>query len=126
MITERKQTNENKAVMKRLQFLREQLKSLDEATMTKKMADVVKLTSEVMPKNMVAINEAVDLMDSIREAQDGIAVAQEAIIGEESKDSDGLQSTLAEIDLLPDVPQSEPEKMLEEYDVSLNKHFNST
>ena len=53
-------------------------------------------------------------MDSIREAQDGIAVAQEAIIGEESKDSDGLQSTLAEIDLLPDVPQSEPEKMLEE------------
>ena len=114
MIMERKSTNENKAMIKRLQFLREQLKSLDDAPMTKKMADVVKLTSEVMPKNMVAINEAVDLMDSIREAQDGIAVAQEAIIGEESKDSDGLQSTLAEIDLLPDVPQSEPEKMLEE------------
>lgn len=106
--------NDNKAMMKRIQFLREQLKSLDEANLTKKIADVVKMTSEVMPKNMVEINEAVDMMDSIREAQDGIAVAQEAIIGEDKSKADDLQSVLADIDLLPDVPQSEPEKMVEE------------
>lgn len=114
----RKLTNENKAMLKRLQFLREQLKSLDEATMTKKMADVMKLTSEVMPKNMAAINEAADLMDTIREAQDEISVAQEAILGNESNESDHLESVLADIDMLPDVPQSEPKMMVEELCVS--------
>ena len=48
----RKLKKETEETRKRIQFLREQMNTLGDASLVKKMADVAKMTSEVLPKDI--------------------------------------------------------------------------
>lgn len=54
-----------------VQFLREQMNTLGDASLVKKMADVAKMTSEVLPKD-IDVEKMEDLVDEIQSSRDAI------------------------------------------------------
>ena len=67
----RKLKKETEETRKRIQFLREQMNTLGDASLVKKMADVAKMTSEVLPKD-IDVEKMEDLVDEIQSSRDAI------------------------------------------------------
>ncbi|KAK8799961.1 hypothetical protein WA588_002781, partial [Blastocystis sp. NMH] len=103
----KKETEETR---KRIQFLREQMNTLGDASLVKKIADVAKMTSEVLPKD-IDVEKMEDLVDEIQSSRDAIKQTTDALVGGETSNGDEeLQKVLNELDGLPTVPKESPQR----------------
>ena len=106
----RKLKKETEETRKRIQFLREQMNTLGDASLVKKMADVAKMTSEVLPKD-IDVEKMEDLVDEIQSSRDAIKQTTDALVGGETSNGDEeLQKVLNELDGLPTVPKESPQR----------------
>lgn len=104
----RKLKKETEEARKRIQFLREQMNTLGDASLVKKMADVAKMTNEVLPKD-IDVEKMEDLVDEIQSSRDVIKQTTDVLVGGETSDpKDDLQKVMNELDELPPVPKEFP------------------
>lgn len=104
----RKLKKETEETRKRIQFLREQMNTLGDASLVKKMADVAKMTNDALPKD-IDVEKMEDMMDEIQSSRDAIKQTTDALVGGETSDpNEDLRKVMNELDGLPMAPKDSP------------------